>query len=276
MAAKKEWFAIQWVSKRQSVVGVSLDTSLENAQQRVETIINKGEDRTPLKGYITKIEHGRGFKETPEGEIDDSIRFRHAVGEAEPISKGFAILPQDKRKEMTYQDKVALSHEPVHALFFTVSSRTGVGTRPIGAFLVPLETLDNPEIGTDLYSLLDKGDETLSIDGDKAVVVTVYNHKLREDVLKSKERMVNIVDNSGRRNNIAVNLEPYITRSAGFYSEPEVLSKESISNFFMVDDDMGTVEIHPTGVFAEYQRGLKSAILKTTLEHLRSTSPEPS
>lgn len=274
--AKKEWFAIQWVSKNQSVVGVSLDTSLENAQKRVEVIAGGESNRTPLKGYIAKIEHERGFQETPEGEIDNSLRFRHSVGKAEPISRYFAILPKDKRNDMSYQEKVVLSHEPIHAIFFTVSSRTGVGTRPVGAFLVPLEVLDNPDIGTDLYSLLDKGDETLSIDGDKAVVVTVYNNKLRDEVIKAKENMLNGSNNGGYRGRITTNLEPYITRRTGVYSEPEVLSKDSISNFFMVDDDMGTVDIHPTGVFAEYQRGLKAAIVKTTLEHIRSTSQEPS
>lgn len=281
---KKEWFAIQWVSKARNqwvkagntIKGVSLDISLENAQRRVETLVTGPENLIPLKGYIHKIEHEDCFKETAEGEIETGFTLTRSVRDAKPISNEFAVVPQDKRQEVTYKEKIELSNDPViHALFFTTSLRTGVETRPSNAFIVPIEVLNNPKVGTDLYSLLDKNDETLVIDDNKAVVVMIYNNHLRQAVLNARK---NINSNKPeKRSNIAVNLDPYVTKTTGYYSgdnpKKEIRSKEEISKLFKVDDDMGAIDIQPTGVFAEYQNGLEAAIRKIGLEKTKGASP---
>lgn len=76
-----------------------------------------------------------------------------------------------------------------------------------------------------------------------------------------------------------IDITQYLTKIGGYYQgdnpKHEFRSKEELRNLLMVDDDMGTVDIKPTGVFAEYQNKLKSILKDVDMEANQSTPTAP-
>lgn len=275
--AKKEWYAIRWLSISGGGTrcgSISLDTSFDNAVKRTEQIIaaNKenanGVSLVPDMGYVFVVPHSRGMKETPAGEVEKKDNFMNQ-NEFEDVAteKKIIVIPTDERINSPSKDEYAFQSGDVKALIVTTSLQTGVYTIPESCYAVPMNVLDS-EIGTNLYDLFqgtgyDHKPENMVIDGNQAFVATIHNGKLKAEIQKKAQAIAEGKETS------PINLEKYLKESNGFYSKPKPISAEKIADVLTKDEDMGTVEITPTGKFAEYQNEVRKACRALALNNVR-------
>lgn len=278
--AKKEWYAIRWLSISGGGTrcgSISLDTSFDNAVKRTEQIIaaNKenanGVSLVPDMGYVFVIPHSRGMKETPEGDVQQKSFIKQDEFEDIATEKKLIIIPIAERINRPSKDEYEFSSGDVKALIFTTSLDTGVYTIPESCYALPLNVLDS-DIGTNLYELFENSKpEHMVIDDNLAFVATIHNGALRKEIQENAQKIA-----EGRKPS-PIYMEKYLTESYGshgFYSKPEPLPAEKIKDILTKDDDMGTVEITPTGRFAAYQNELRKAARAMSLKKIKETVKE--